>query len=566
MLTSLPNNKQIKIPLCFLSLSLVVWLLPYLVQGKDAYFTIHDNLDGEFVYYHLLKINRLLFGFDASTPVPQVMNGLPRVFFHSEFSFIRLLFLLLPSFWAYLVNEILVRVIGFAGMYLLLRDYVLGNDRVYANAVLASLFFFIPLYPLYGLSVAGQPLLLWAFLNLSHHRRVKLSFSIILFFPFYSHFALSAPFILTGLFLFGIYRFGQRIYRTKFFQGLVLLFFSFLAANWMTVRYFLSAHGLSHRSAWIAEKPDLIAAIGDFFHILFLNQYHSSSFIALPLYLMVLLAYLRDVSMRKILLHLFSIVILIAFFDALYPYVKYYAGNKIHFLISFQFNRFTFLIPLVWFMLMAYAVKALQKNSRILAVLLILQAVFILYANKEWAYNDVKLLVDHRWKKFNKMAPGFNEFYAPRLFAKIDSAIAKPKATYRVACVGMHPAVAQYNGFYTLGGYQNNYLLSYKNKFRQIIRRELDKNPRLKKYFDDWGSRCYVFSSEIYNHCRFSCTKYDTLSVRLDLDTDAMKKLGARYIFSTVPVRNARELNWKFINKFTDKESIRNIWLYQIRR
>src|SRR5947208_951262 len=101
---------------------MAVILFPYFYLGKNSYLTIHDNLDCGFVYLHVLKIAGLLFGFNGDTIVPNVMNGLPRSCFDSEFSFIRVLFYLFPSFWAYVINATLVRIIGFVGMYVFARD------------------------------------------------------------------------------------------------------------------------------------------------------------------------------------------------------------------------------------------------------------------------------------------------------------------------------------------------------------------------------------------------------------------------------------------------------------
>jgi hypothetical protein len=49
--------------------------------------------------------------------------------------------------------------------------------------------------------------------------------------------------------------------------------------------------------------------------------------------------------------------------------------------------------------------------------------------------------------------------------------------------------------FHTLDGYWSNYPLSHKHAFREIIADELEKSPALKSYFDDWGSRVYLFNS-----------------------------------------------------------------------
>ena len=110
----------------------------------------------------------------------------------------------------------------------------------------------------------------------------------------------------------------------------------------------------------------------------------------------------------------------------------------------------------------------------------------------------------------------------------------------------MHPTIAQYNGFYTLDSYQNLYSLEYKNKFREIIADELEKNHRMKNYFDAWGSRCYVFVAELFGKgkCYLNCSKYETDSIdHFEIDTKALSALGGKYIFSAVPINNYEKLS-----------------------
>ncbi len=129
----------------------------------------------------------------------------------------------------------------------------------------------------------------------------------------------------------------------------------------------------------------------------------------------------------------------------------------------------------------------------------------------------------------------------------------------------MHPSVAQYNGFYTLDSYQNNYRLEYKHEFRNIIASELDKNEELRIYFDYWGSRCNVFSSELRKTYDLMCAKeYNAYVNNLSIDTEALRKMGGEYILSAVIIGNYKELNLKFLKKFSDKNSMWDIYLYKL--
>ena len=61
--------------------------LPFFILGEQTYLSVHDNLDSDFIYNHILKISGHLFSWDSDTPVMNVFNGLPRSYFHSEYSF-----------------------------------------------------------------------------------------------------------------------------------------------------------------------------------------------------------------------------------------------------------------------------------------------------------------------------------------------------------------------------------------------------------------------------------------------------------------------------------------------
>ena len=61
--------------------------------------------------------------------IPQVMNGLTRNAFGTEFSGIVWLYALFPTMVAYGLSQVITRVFAFLGMYLLLRDHLLEGEE-----------------------------------------------------------------------------------------------------------------------------------------------------------------------------------------------------------------------------------------------------------------------------------------------------------------------------------------------------------------------------------------------------------------------------------------------------
>jgi uncharacterized FAD-dependent dehydrogenase len=119
----------------------------------------------------------------------------------------------------------------------------------------------------------------------------------------------------------------------------------------------------------------------------------------------------------------------------------------------------------------------------------------------------------------------------------------------------MHPSVAQYNGFYTLDRHASLYDLRYKHEFRKIMAQELEKNAAVKKEFDHFGNRCYLYSAELgKEYDAFLCGKNEARSVcQLDLDATALCGMGGCYLFSAVEIENAADTGLRLERVFEGK-------------
>ena len=87
----------------------------------------------------------------------------------------------------------------------------------------------------------------------------------------------------------------------------------------------------------------------------------------------------------------------------------------------------------------------------------------------------------------------------------------------------LDPMIAVANNIKSADGYFQLYPITYKNKFRKIIKKELEKNIKLENYFNEFGSRLYLFSHNKKNP---------------DFDYKAMKSLNVRYIISKFNLEN----------------------------
>lgn len=559
--------KKVFSPMYFAFFALLVVTFPFLICDTNSFVLYNDNLDSEIIFLHILKMNGLLFSSDANAVVPNVMNGLPRVYFHSEFSFIRVFFLLLPTFWAYVVNNLVIRLVGFIGMFLFMRDFFIPGRNQTTAAIIATIFCIVPLYSLYGLSVMGVPLVLWTFQKLMLRQQKFYHYIIIILFPFYSHFALIGPFLISLLVALAVYRiFIMKLTVPKIYYGsILLLFLFFLIANFNIIAsYIIPSDVVAHRSERNEVPYPVITAIKQTIKVVLFGHYHSASFAAFPIYLFALgVMYSVRNNKRKV-LNLaipFIAIFLISIFIALYPFIKYGLRDVLHILTTFQLSRFSFLIPVMWFLLIGLSLKYNKYPIKYFYLAMAVQAIIILNANKEIRKNYLHIIS----KGPNEINfDGFEAIFSAQLFHEIDQYIGLPKSSYRTLSLGLEPNVALYNGFYTLDSYQNYYPLSYKHSFRKIIEKELDKNKKLKAIFDTWGNKCYVFSAELRDCCSYDCNKKKNCAVNnLDINVDEARKLGGRYLFSAVPVNNYQDLGISYLKKFTHPDARFNIYLYK---
>lgn len=227
------------------------------------------------------------------------------------------------------------------------------------------------------------------------------------------------------------------------------------------------------------------------------------------------------------------------------------AMQKITAIIPIQLQRFHALTPMFWYILLGLSLFHFSKQG-VLGKILVSVVLFIQFASL-YQHSELKTNTD-------KQTPGFKAFYAVELFNQIKEKIGQPTDQYRVMSVGMHPAIALYNGFYCLDSYQSDYPLEYKRKFRSVIGPEIEKNEALKAYFDDWGSRCYAFSAE---------RMFDFLNPapkeiqQLDYNFENFKRLGGQYILSTSSINTDNHPKLQFLGVFTHETAHWTVHLYQ---
>ncbi|WP_419883580.1 DUF6044 family protein [Peribacillus sp. B-H-3] len=541
---------------------IILFLSPMFFLGQDAHMRVHDNLDSNIAWYKVLRNSGELFG-PVDAVIPQIINGLPRNAFGTEFSGIQWLHNLFDPMTAYSLSQALTRIIAFIGMYLLLKRHFIKDQDAYPITIGVSLAFALtPFWPSGMLSTLGQPLALWAFLNIRKREGSWKDWLTLTLLPLYSSFVLGFFFFLAAMGLLWLRDLAvKRDINAKFLAGIMYMTLLFLLIEYRLVYSLVIPEAPTSRNEFVSSTLGFWHTIRLAVKNYFLGHTHVMTLhtlIIVPLSFIVIWFIARQGLWKQekqfvrlfILNGVLSIWYAFWFFKGWEP-----LKEKVGLLNTFNFARFHFLRPMIIYMMFGSGAYILWKKGmaakQLVKIFLILQIALLFLANPELYYRVV-----HQ--------PSFREFYAEEQFRDIKNYIGKPQSSYRVASIGIHPSISQYNGFYTLDTYNNFYPLSYKHQFRKIISKELNKNKKEKKYFDTWGGRCYIFVAELgkkYDYRKDSKKKIHNLQ----LNTAVFKKMGGRYIMSAVPILNAEEDGLHFLKSFNSSRSAWKIYLYKVK-
>jgi len=496
--------------------------------------------------------------------IDNVMNGQPRAVFPTGLSANVLLIYLFGSYWSYLVSYFIQHLLAFGGMYLLLRKHFLSGEKHRFICVGVSLCF--SLVPFYiELGVFGLPLLLFCFLNILKNHWCWTDFLFIILFPLFSSMVWTGVSALAALGLmlfFDIIR--QKKMNVGFLVAIALLAVSYGLVNiQMLSLSFFNKEFISHRTEYdifILHEMSFLKGALDTIYPMLLSHYHAGTLVTFPIIAAAAMAFYYC-GKDKVSVWLMISIAAACLAYGFYVYAAYALGDIFPILITFKANRFIILLPLLFFLLFAVSLKRISEggvNKSAVAIILCCQLAIGFFSNDEWLHNMRNLFGF-------KIKPGYREFFAKNLFKKIDDYIAQPKQSYRVASLGISTGATQHNGFYTLDGLQAIYSLEHKKQFREVITPELEKNNEVKNYYDSWGNRCHVFSSELGIADRnFIIGKNRHLILNdFEINAGAFKKMGGKYLFSAVEIKEPEKTGLKLLKVFEDDEGWWRVYLYE---
>jgi len=566
-------------------------LSPYFILGQNSIVTYHDQLDGELLSYILSA--RYLF---SSTHIyPEIMNGLPSTGAVAPAPAFVLLYVVASPFTAFLLSQLILCLVAFSGMYLLLGK-LSGRQYPFLSFLIAMIFMLMPFYPVYGLCIPGMPLLCLAFLRLSGlygddtlSRRVQLSsYTMILLYGFCSSLVLVGFACLAAAFLFLIFLllnkaavFSGKSRRSALCHtaiGILVLLLSYLMTNFslLTQVFFPSTGYISHKTEYVISPQNFMDSLKQAAGNGITYAQSFSPVILLITVLILLCCLILFLLHRSFpektsgILTMISIILIISLLYAFYHGTSVTALRNSQGGIWKEFNldRIGWLLPVCWCILALYCCIWIVSSHVRIPDLLKRSCVFVIlciWGLCVFLHSSVKPNISRMVKGNSYYALDWSKFFAQDIFTQIDTAIGKPKDSYRVVSIGIYPAAAAYNGFYCLDGYSNNYPLTYKHEFRKIFSGELDKNNYIKALFDNWGNRCYISTAEQSNYYTFE-KKWNSVIYHLNLNIPQLQKMNCRYVFSAAYLMNASDMGLTLLRDkpFETDTSWYHIYVYVV--
>ena len=582
------NNRKSSWYRYFTAALLILQAAVFLVYRGNSYFQIHDNLDLFMAHYEMLKKAGLWFAHGKDAPI---LHGITRDLFGSEFILYNLFYILLPGVWAYIAGYAAKIAIGIFSFRLLAND-ILGERRTEYRPLIALIsvaFGLIPVFPAYGIAFTSVPLVVWLLrrLYLAETLKERLPYYIgVFFYPVLSYFSYHGFFILCYMCAAVIILWiRDRRFPKSTFVSIVVLSLGYMAIEYRLFNAMLFDSTVTIRTTMahgdISFGEALKTAFLEFINASFHSE-DSHTYIVLGVVLAALVCinagYCKRREASKILKDPVNLVFLWMVFNVLIFGFYQYAPFRNLFeklvppLTGFEFSRTSFFNTFLWyaeFLLVcirmydhaaAAGKQVFAKAANVLAVLAVLVVMFVPQVYNDFYYTCYNYAYKYLLHKETSTV-NYNEFYSSALFDRILEDIGYDGEW---SCAyGMHPAVLNYNGVATVDGYLGMYSQAYKDEWHKVLAPALDGSPFFKSYYESWGARAYVYSGSdenTYIHTRVM----DPVDKRLAVDTDALRALDCRYIFSRVAFSNTEEKELTLIGTYSGEGSPYVIYVYEL--
>ncbi len=551
--------------------------------GEGSYIGVHDNMDLFLAQFQMLKNTDSFWKHGVDVPF---LGGVSRDNLPSEFSLYSLLFLIFPTYTAYVLGLLGKILLGMFSFRLLAKElfperYLFYRPIVYMTGFAYGILWF---FPAFGLAFASIPLCVWLLVRLYREQgKGWYGWCAALFaYPLVSYFSYHGIFILGYLVLAVLWLWiRDRKAPWKLIAGLPALAFGYAACEYRLFGQMLFGDETTIRSSMVNPSlsvPEIVREIGQVFRegIFHADSVHAR--VALPVCAVCFVVsngyYIWKKQWKRLFRDPLNLAAVLILFNCvvygLYDFepLRSLVETLIPPLEGWQFNRTIFFNPFLWYGALFLVLIRLYDAGvwqMWLANGIVCLAVLVVILTPT-RYNDLYHTCYNRaYEYFHGTEVdelSYEQFYAEALFEEV-----KEDVGYQgewSAAYGFHPAVLEYNGIATLDGYLGFYPQRYKEDFRKIIAPALERMEATRIYYDDWGARAYLYSGTDLSIVSATKTVYAT-DQNLYIDPEAFRALGGKYIFSRIPFTNASEVDLELIGEYRAADLSVTVWAYQMK-
>ena len=547
--------------------------------GEGSYIAVHDNMDLFLAQFQMLKNTGTFWGHGVDVPF---LGGISRDNLPSEFSLYSVLYMIFPTYTAYVMGILGKILLGIFSFRLLAKEvfpdkYMLYRPVIYMTGFAYGMIWF---FPAFGFAFASIPLCVY--LLVKTYRHAGKWWHLALFaYPLVSYFSYHGIFIL-GYLVIAILWLSIRDRKPTWSLavGFLVLAFGYVVCEYRLFGQMLFSDEVTIRSTMVnagLSASQILQEIGTVWRDGIFHADGVQSKVVLPVCMLYFLInngiYLRKKQGKKMLQDPFNLIMLFILFNSviygLYDCepLRSLVERLIPPLEGWQFNRTIFFNPFLWYAALFLILIQLYDAGiwqMWIANFIICIAVLVIILTPN-RYNDLYATCYNRAYEFYHGTEvddlNYEQFYAQELFNEIKKDIGYQGEWS--AAYGFHPAVLEYNGIATLDGYLGFYSQQYKDDFRKVIAPALERMEATRIYYDDWGARAYLYSGTDLSIVSATKTVYAT-DCDIYIDTQAFRALGGKYIFSRIELSNAEEAGLRLLYSHTAKDRSCTIYVYMV--
>lgn len=553
--------------------------------GEKSYIAVHDNMDLFIAQFKMLKNTDSFWKHGVDVPF---LGGISRDNLPSELSLYSMLYMIFPTYTAYIMGLLLKVIIAIVSFRLLIKDLYPDKYELYRPLIYMTGFVYgiLNVFPAYGFAFASMPLAAYLLIRIYKKPSIPLYLALAAY-PLISYFSYMGIFIL-GYLLIAVIWLSIRDKKPawRLMPPLLVLSLGYVVCEYRLFAQMLLGEEETIRSSIVNAELTFPEVLSEVFTVWKDGIFHADGVhakLVLPVCIIYFIInnirYLLNKQPKEIVKDRFNFIMLFILFNSVIYGLYDFAPVRNLFeaivppLKGWQFNRTIFFNPFLWYAAFFLVLKRLYDLGlwqTWAANVLICVAVLVVILTPG-RYNDLYNTCYCRAYEYfhgNEVDTlDYGQFYAVDLFTEIKEEIGYEGEWS--AAYGMHPAVLEYNDIATLDGYLGFYSQKYKEDFRKIIAPALERVEETRIYYDDWGARAYLYSGTDLSIVAASRNIYAT-DYDIYIDTDSFKELGGKYIFSRLKLTNADDAGLELVagneNGYTSEDGSYTIYVYAVKQ